>query len=159
MWTSSSSTPPHQPTPTFFLILLFFYPFLFLSAVRMHTSFGQKESKIDHTSNWSRCAGTGSSSRADLSHAGKIMHPELTAQHTRLPITSLPEKKEEKEEKSSCCTIGCKRWDSLVPIFRSWRLIGRPRMCVFFFKADLMNVFGSGNGGSFNVSCGLLAMA
>lgn len=58
--------------------------FLWLSAVRMRTHPWAKESKIDHTSNWSRCTGTGSSSRADLSHAGKIMHPELTAQHTRL---------------------------------------------------------------------------
>lgn len=66
----------------------FFFFFLWLSAVRVHTHPWAKESKIDHTSNWSRCTGTGSSSRADLSHAGKIMHPELTAQHTRLPSTS-----------------------------------------------------------------------
>lgn len=69
--------PPHPPSV-----------FLWLSAVRVHTHPWAKESKIDHTSNWSRCTGTGSSSRADLSHAGKIMHPELTAQHTRLPSTS-----------------------------------------------------------------------
>lgn len=59
--------------------LLSFFLFLWLSAVRMHTHPWAKESKIDHTSNWSRCTGRGSSSRADLSHAGKIMHPELTA--------------------------------------------------------------------------------
>ena len=65
-----------------------FFLFLWLSAVRMHTHPWAKASKIDHTSNWSRCTGTGSSSRAHLSHAGKIMHPKLTAQHTRLPSTS-----------------------------------------------------------------------
>lgn len=78
----SAPTPPPPPPP---------HPpsvFLWLSAVRVHTHPWAKESKIDHTSNWSRCTGTGSSSRADLSHAGKIMHPELTAQHTRLPSTS-----------------------------------------------------------------------
>lgn len=71
-----------------YLFPLLFFLFLWLSAVRMHTHPWAKESKIDHTSNWSRCTGTGSSSRAELSHAGKIMHPELTAQHTRLPSTS-----------------------------------------------------------------------
>lgn len=70
-----------------------FPPFLFFSSFCGSLLWGcthprAKESKIDHTSNWSRCTGTGSSSRADLSHAGKIMHPELTAQHTRLPSTS-----------------------------------------------------------------------
>lgn len=73
---------PFSPSSLFFLL------FLWLSAVRAHTHPWAKESKIDHTGNWSRCTGTGSSSGADLSHAGKIMHPELTTQHTRLPSTS-----------------------------------------------------------------------
>lgn len=70
------------PLPSFPLL------FLWLSAVRVHTHPWAKESKIDHTSNWSRCTGAGSSSGPDLSHAGKIVHPELTAQHTRLASTS-----------------------------------------------------------------------
>lgn len=76
--------------------------FLWLSTVRVHTHPWAKESKIDHTSNWSRCTGTGSCSRADLSHAGKIMHPELTAQHTRLPSTSFL-------KRSPNFPIGCKK--------------------------------------------------
>lgn len=71
-------------SPSSFSFLLF----LWLCAVRVHTHPWAKESKIDHKGNWSRCTGTGSSSGADLSHAGKIMHPELTTQHTRLPSTS-----------------------------------------------------------------------
>lgn len=73
---------PFSPSSPPFLL------FLWLSAVRVHTHPWAKESKIDHTGNWSRCTGTGSSSGADLSHAGKIMHPELTTQRTRLPGTS-----------------------------------------------------------------------
>lgn len=72
----------------FSLSSLSFLLFLWLSAARVHTHPWAKESKIDHTGNWSRCTGTGSSSGADLSHAGTIMHPELTTQHTRLPSTS-----------------------------------------------------------------------
>lgn len=139
----------HSPSP---LPPTFFFAFLFLPAVRMHTHPWAKESKIDHTSNWSRCTGTGSSSRANLSHAGKIMHPELTAQHTRLPITSLPN--------SSCSlTIG---YEQRVEIWRSSADLGLLDHGVdlnVLLKAGLMNVFSSGNSGSFNASCGLLAVA
>lgn len=129
-----------------------FFLFPWLSAVRVHTHPWAKESKIDHTSNWSRC--TGSSSRAHLSHAGKIMHPKLTAQHTRLPSTSFL-------KCSRSLTIGriqgrkyCHHCD--LPMNDCWMWDWLSAASV---RTLWLSIFGSNNCGSFILSCGLLAMA
>lgn len=161
----SAPTPPPPPPPPPSV-------FLWLSAVRVHTHPWAKESKIDHTSNWSRCTGTGSSSRADLSHAGKIMHPELTAQHTRLPSTSFlkhsrnfPIGRKKQKKKKINNTRG-ETWrfgsDSAANGFPNALRIEVRRLRVtrtYACRADLTSVSGFSGGGSFIVSCGLLAMA
>lgn len=132
--------------------------FLWLSAVRVRTHPWAKESKIDHTSNRSRCTGAGSGSGADLSHAGKIMHPELTAQHTRLPGTSFgkrsrnfakdPKPGEGNHPPPPDCPVKDSR-TYVTAAAREWR----PHIW------DPARVSAPIDGGSLIVSGGLLAMA